>query len=108
MQYDLAGSPLGSRKSLLNAYATSGYGNASTLDLARTAILTPLLKLNLTLLNREWISSTTRCRNPLLHKMLKVNRTHFVTDAFHGQTLETSVHYVYDKDAALLESSVQR
>ena len=54
MQYDLAGSPLGARKSLLNAYATSGYGNASSLDLARTAILTPLLKLNLTLINREW------------------------------------------------------
>lgn len=65
IQYDIAGSPFGARKSLLNAYASSGQANLTDLELARAAVITPILDLNLTLLNRECCSLTQNWRKKI-------------------------------------------
>jgi hypothetical protein len=50
IQYDLRGTPLGSRRAALNHHATSGLEVAGA-DLSRAVVILPALKVNVTSLN---------------------------------------------------------
>lgn len=50
IQYDLRGTPMGSRRAPLNHHATSGLDVAGA-DLSRAVVILPVLKVNITSLN---------------------------------------------------------
>lgn len=52
IQYDLRGTPLGSRRAPINHHASSALSVAGA-DLSRTVVILPVLKVNTTTLNGE-------------------------------------------------------
>jgi len=50
IQYDVRGTPMGSRRAALNHHATSGL-DVPGVDLSRTVVILPVLKVNITSLN---------------------------------------------------------